>query len=51
MMTLIFTIFLLAMILAAVGRERGSLLGASLALLLCVYWLVHHSTDKLGIQL
>lgn len=51
MMTLLFAVFLIAMILAAAGRRRTSLGVCGLALLLCLYWLLHHSTDKLAIQL
>ena len=51
MMTLLFAIFLVAMILALAGQNHGSLVAAGISLLLCVYWLLHHSTDKLNIQL
>ena len=51
MMAALFAFFLVAMLLAVSGKRVGSVVSVGIALLLCGFWLLHHSTDKLLIQL
>jgi|GEM_PF-821827 hypothetical protein len=51
MISLLFSLFFFAMILAVVNKQIFSLATFSAALVLTVYWFNYHATDTLNILL
>ena len=51
MMSLLFVLFLGAMILALSDREKLSFVAFAVAMALSVVWFLHHATSTLNIQL
>lgn len=51
MISLLFSLFLVAMVLAVVNKQKFSLAAFSVAMILTVYWFNHHATDTLDILL
>ena len=51
MMSLLFSLFLIAMIFTMVNKQIFSLATFSVALILTVYWFSYHVTDTLDILL
>lgn len=51
MMSLLFVLFLVAMILTLADKERPSFIVYGLAMALSIFWLLHHAKSTLNIQL
>ncbi len=44
-------LFVVAILLAAFGKERPASILFSITLILCIFWFWHHMTDPLAITL
>jgi len=51
MMSLLFLLFLIAIVLAVMGREKPSLVTYVIAMVASLFWLHHHIGAALSIQL
>ena len=51
MMSLLFLLFLIAIVLAVTGREKPSLVAYVIAMAASLFWLHHHIGAALSIQL
>ncbi|ROS05442.1 hypothetical protein EDC56_0972 [Sinobacterium caligoides] len=51
MISLLFTLFFIAQVLTLKGKEKAALYTSFFALVISLFWLIHHSTDQLSILL
>ena len=51
MMSLLFSLFLVVMILALANKEKLSFMTFGVAIILSTFWFLHHATSSLEIQL
>ncbi len=51
MMTLLFVVFLVAMIFTLLNREKLSFITFGVAMVLSTVWLLHHASSSLNLQL
>jgi hypothetical protein len=51
MMSLLFILFLVSMSLTLAGKKTPSFIVYGLAMVLSIFWLLHHASSTLNIQL